>query len=67
MTRVIVTSGFKQLVHTLNLSALHADIPIVQILASAKLQIEYRLRYVYTRTRAAHTKLPVDPCATLCL
>ena len=32
--------------------------------ASAKVQIDYRLRYAYTRTRAAHSKLPVDPCAT---
>jgi hypothetical protein len=31
---------------------------------SAKVQIDYRLRYAHTRTRAAHSKLPVDPCAT---
>jgi hypothetical protein len=32
--------------------------------SSAKVQINYRLRYAHTRTRAAHSKLPVDPCAT---
>jgi hypothetical protein len=32
--------------------------------ASAKVQIDYRLRYAHTGTRAAHGKLPVDPCAT---
>jgi len=32
--------------------------------SSAKVQIDYRLRYAHTRTRAAHCKLPVDPCAT---
>jgi hypothetical protein len=32
--------------------------------SSAKVQIDYRLRYANTRTRAAHSKLPVDPCAT---
>jgi hypothetical protein len=32
--------------------------------SSAKVQIDYRLRYAHTRTRAAHSKLPVDPCAT---
>jgi hypothetical protein len=31
---------------------------------SAKVQIDYRLRYAYRRTRAPHSKLPVDPCAT---
>jgi hypothetical protein len=31
---------------------------------SAKVQIDYRLHYAHTRTRAAHSKLPVDPCAT---
>jgi len=31
---------------------------------SAKAQIDYGLRYVDTHTRAAHSKLPVDPCAT---
>jgi hypothetical protein len=31
---------------------------------SAKVQIDYRLRYAHTCTRAAHSKLPVDPCAT---
>ena len=31
---------------------------------SAKVQIDYRLRYAHSRTRAAHSKLPVDPCAT---
>jgi hypothetical protein len=31
---------------------------------SAKVQIDYRLRYAHMRTRAAHSKLPVDPCAT---
>jgi len=34
---------------------------------SAKVQIDYGLRYVHTHTRAAHSKLPVDPCATRCL
>jgi hypothetical protein len=33
-------------------------------LPSAKVQIDYRLRYAHTRTRAAQSKLPVDPCAT---
>ena len=33
-------------------------------LSSAKVQIDYRLRYAHSRTRAAHSKLPVDPCAT---
>jgi len=32
--------------------------------SSAKVQIDYRLRYAHMRTRAAYTKLPVDPCAT---
>jgi len=32
--------------------------------ASAKVQIDYRLRYAHTRIRQAHSKLPVDPCAT---
>jgi len=32
--------------------------------SSAKVQIDYRLRYVHARTRAAHSKLPVDRCAT---
>jgi hypothetical protein len=32
--------------------------------SSAKVQIDYRLRYAHSRTRAAHSKLPVDPCAT---
>ena len=32
--------------------------------SSAKLKIDYRLRYAHSRTRAAHSKLPVDPCAT---
>ena len=27
------------------------------------MQIDYSLRYTYTRTRAAHSKPPVDPCA----
>jgi hypothetical protein len=31
---------------------------------SAKVQIDYRLCYAHTRTRAAHSKLPMDPCAT---
>ena len=31
---------------------------------SAKVQIDYRLRYAHTRSRAPHGKLPVDPCAT---
>jgi hypothetical protein len=35
-----------------------------QTATSAKVQIDYRLRYAHTRTRAAHSKLPVDPCAT---
>ena len=30
---------------------------------SAKVQIDYRLGYAHTRTRAGHSKLPVDPCA----
>jgi hypothetical protein len=34
------------------------------ISTSAKVQIDYTLRYAHTRTRAAHSKLPVDPCAT---
>jgi hypothetical protein len=33
-------------------------------IASANVQIDYRLRYAHPRTRAAHSKLPVDPCAT---
>jgi hypothetical protein len=32
--------------------------------ASAKVQIDYRLRYAHPHPRAAHSKLPVDPCAT---
>jgi len=35
-----------------------------QYAASAKVQIDYRLRYVHKRTHVAHSKLPVDPCAT---
>jgi hypothetical protein len=31
---------------------------------SAKVQIDYRLRDAHSRTRAAYSKLPVDPCAT---
>jgi len=34
---------------------------------SAKVQINYRLRYAHTCTRAAHRKLPMDPCATCSL
>jgi hypothetical protein len=29
--------------------------------SSAKVQIDYRLRYAHTRTRTVHSKLPVDP------
>ena len=36
----------------------------LELPSSAKVQIDYRLRYAHTRTRAAHSKLPVDPCAT---
>jgi len=32
--------------------------------ASAKVQMDYRLRHAHTHTRAAHSKLPGDPCAT---
>ena len=39
-------------------------VPYLSVDTSAKVQIDYRLRYAYTRTRAAHSKLPVDPCAT---
>jgi len=42
----------------------HPSLYIVTFLTSAKVQIDYRLRYAHTRTRAAHNKLPVDPCAT---
>jgi hypothetical protein len=34
---------------------------------SAKVQIDYRRCYAHTRTRAVHSKLPVDPCAKRCL
>jgi hypothetical protein len=34
------------------------------VVPAAKVQIDYRLRYAHTHTRAAHCKLPVDPCAT---
>ena len=40
---------------------------LLHILSSAKVQIDYRLRYAHTRTHAAHSKLPVDPCATCSL
>jgi len=34
------------------------------LVTSGKVQIDYRLRYAHTRTRAAPSKLPVDPYAT---
>jgi len=34
------------------------------VVESAKVKIDYRLRYPHTRTPATHSKLPVDPCAT---
>ena len=36
----------------------------VLIHSSAKVQIDYRLGYAYTHTRAGHSKLPVDPGST---
>jgi hypothetical protein len=47
-----------------NYSYVNTNENVADILTSAKVQIDYRLRYAHTRTRAAHSKLPVDPCAT---
>jgi hypothetical protein len=45
----------------------HLDITVFGItitFALAKVQIDNGLHYAYTRTRAAHIKLPMDPCMT---
>lgn len=41
-----------------------APLQVANISTSAKVQIDYRLRYAHRRTDAADSKLPVDPCAT---